>query len=321
MATDLRVAVLGSGAMGSLYGGRLARSGVDVTLVDVRADHVEAVRADGLRIDVDDAAITEEWGAGDGSVSVDVAATTDPGSVPDVDLVVVFVKSTATATAVADAAETGLLEGAEVLTLQNGLGNPETIAEYVPEERVIAGVTSHGATLAGPGRVFHAGAGPTRIGRYFAGNDGRVATVADAFRAAGFETEVTDAVGDAIWEKVLVNLGINAPTALARVDNGALAATGPGRCLVEAVVTEAAAVASAAGADVREDAVEHVLAVAAATAENRSSMRQDVEAGRETEIERLHGAVVDRAERAGIDVPVTRTLADLVRLAESSGGR
>jgi 2-dehydropantoate 2-reductase len=111
MATDLRVAVLGSGAMGSLYGGRLARNGVDVTLVDVLADHVEAVRADGLRIHVGDAAATDEWGAGDGSVSVDVAATTDPGSVPDVDLVVVFVTSTVTATAVADATETGLLGG------------------------------------------------------------------------------------------------------------------------------------------------------------------------------------------------------------------
>jgi 2-dehydropantoate 2-reductase len=316
VTTDLHVAVLGSGAMGSLYGGRLARSGVDVTLVDVWDEHVEAIREDGLRIEVGDAAATDDWGAAHGPVSVDVPATTDPGSVGDVDLVVVFVKSTATVEAMADADEAGLLDGADVLTLQNGLGNPETVAEFVPEERVIAGVTSHGATLEGPGRVFHAGAGPTRIGRYFAANDDRVETVAAAFRESGFETEVTGAVADAIWEKVLVNVGINAATALARVDNGALAATAPGRRLVEAAVREAVAVARAEGHDVRDNAVEHVIAVAEATAVNRSSMRQDVEAGRETEIERLHGAVVERAEAAGIDVPVTRTLADLVRLAD-----
>ena len=306
MTTEMRVAVLGSGAMGSLYGGRLAESGVDVTLVDVRREHVETIRSDGLRIST-----------GDGVETVGVEATTDPESVGPVELVVVFVKSTATATAMADADEAGLHEGADVLTLQNGLGNPETIAGYVPEERVIAGVTAHGATLEEPGHIFHAGRGPTRIGRYAADNGDRVAAVAGALRAAGFETEVTGDVEAAIWEKVLVNVGINAPTALARVTNGKLASTAPGRRVVEGAVAEAAEVARAEGHDVREDAVEHVLAVADETGENRSSMLQDVEARRRTEIERLHGAVVDRAERAGIDAPVNRTLAELVRLTES----
>jgi 2-dehydropantoate 2-reductase len=307
MPTEMRVAILGSGAMGSLYGGRLAQSGVEVTLVDIWDEHVETIQSDGLRIATDD-----------GVDGVDVAATTDPDAVGPVDLVVVFVKSTATETAMADAEEAGLLEGADVLTLQNGLGNPETIAEFVSAERVIAGVTSHGATLEGPGRIFHAGAGPTVIGRYFTANDERVEAIADAFREAGFETDVIDAVETAIWEKVLVNIGINAPTALARVENGALAATAPGRRLVEAAVTEAAEVAHAQGYEIRDDIVEHVLAAAEATGENRSSMRQDGEAGRRTEIERLHGAVVDRAESAGIDVPVNRTLADLVRLVDTA---
>lgn len=309
MTTGIRVAVVGSGAMGSLYGGRLATSGLDVTLVDTWEEHVDAIRTDGLRISTED-----------GAETVDVGATTDPGSVGPVDLVVLFVKSTATATAMADVDGTDLLEDADVLTLQNGLGNPETIAEFVPEQRVIAGVTSHGATLEGPGRVFHAGRGPTRIGRYFVENDERVAAVADAFREAGFETEVIDAVETAIWEKVLVNVGINAPTALARVKNGALASTDPGRRVVERAVIEAADVARTEGHEVRADVVEHVLGVADATGENRSSMLQDVEAGRQTEIERLHGSIVERAETAGIDVPVNRTLADLVRLAERGYG-
>ena len=308
MATDLSVAVLGSGAMGSLYGGRLADAGVDVTLIDVREDHVRAIRRAGLEIASPDGPAT----------TVDVAATTDPGAVGAVGLVVVFVKSTQTAAAVADAA-TLFEDEPDVLTLQNGLGNPETIAEFefVPASSVVAGVTAHGATLDGPGRVIHAGEGRTTIGRYFADNDAGVRRITRALRAAGFETDVTADVRTAIWEKVLVNVGINAPTALTRVDNGLLATTDPGTRLVEAAVTEAARVARAEGHDVREDVVDHVLGVAAATAANTSSMRGDVEAGRETEVERLHGEVVARAETAGIDVPVTRTLADLVRLTEA----
>lgn len=309
MATDLRVAVVGSGAMGSLYGGRLARSGVDVTLVDVWKEHVATIREEGLRI-----------ASSDGEERIDVPATTDPGSVGSVDLVFVFVKSTRTRVAMEDAAGAGLLGGADVLTLQNGLGNPETIAEFVPEERVVAGVTSHGATVEGPGRVFHAGTGPTRIGRYFTENDDRVETVAGALRGAGFETDVIAAVRDAIWEKVLVNVGINAPTALARVPNGALASRAPGRRVVAAAVTEAARVARNEGHEVREGVVDHVLDVADATAENRSSMRQDVEAGRRTEIEAIAGEVVARGERHGVATPTVRTLLELVRSWEDGAG-
>lgn len=305
MADTFQVAVVGSGAMGSLYGGRLAASGVDVTLVDPWAEHMEAIRNDGLRI-----------ASSDGTETVATEATTDAGSVDGVDLVVVFVKSTKTTTAMADAADAGLVKQADVLTLQNGLGNAELIAEFVPEERVIAGVTSHGATLEGPGRIFHAGVGPTQIGRYFTANDERVARIAGALREAEFETVVTDTVTEAIWRKVLVNIGINAPTALARVQNGVLEATAPGRRIVEASVTEAARVASAEGHDPGDDIVEHVFQIAEATKENASSMRQDVESGRETEIERLHGAVVERADRVDIAVPINRLLADLVRLAD-----
>lgn len=306
MPTDLRVAVIGSGAMGSLYGGRLAASGVEVTLVDIWTEHIETIREQGLRIT-----------SSDDEETIDVAATTNPESIESVELVLLFVKSTATETAMADAAETGLLNDADVLTLQNGLGNPETIAEFVPEKRVIAGVTSHGATMDGPGQIFHAGAGPTSIGRYFAENDDHVKRIARTLQDAGFETIVTDAVRDAIWEKVLVNIGINAPTALARVKNGTLATTAPGRRIVETAVMEAARVAHSEGHDIRQDIVDHVLAVAETTGGNRSSMRQDVEAGRKTEIEKLHGAVVARADRVDINAPVNRTLADLVRLAET----
>lgn len=308
MTRDARIAVLGGGAMGSLFGGLLAASGVDVALVDTGTEHVRTVDEEGLRLR-----------SPEGERTVAVSATTDPAAVGAVDLVVVFVKSPQTRSALAGA--TALLaDDPDVLTLQNGLGNPETIAEFVPEKRVVAGVTAHGATLEGPGRVFHAGEGATTVGRYFTDNDDRVRALARTLTEAGIETTVSGAIRDDIWEKVLVNVGINAPTAVARVENGLLATTDSGRRLVEAAVTEAARVARSEGRAVPGDPVSHVLDVAAATAENRSSMLQDVEAGRETEVEHLHGEIVRRARDHGLPAPVNRTLADLVRLGEIDAG-
>lgn len=299
------VAVIGSGAMGSLFGGHLAQAGVRVSFVDVWEAHVEAMNEEGLVIETPEG--TERI--------QDVQATTSPASVGPVDLLLVFVKSIHTRQAVADAAP--LLDGTDVLTLQNGLGNPETLAEFVDESRVIAGVTAHGSTMVGPGHIRHAGRGPTTIGRYFVDNDDRVAAIAETFTGAGIETAVAADITDAVWEKVLVNVGINAATALARVRNERLVTAEPGRRLLGRAVREATAVAAAEGVAVRDDIVDHVLDIAERTGANRSSMRQDVEAGRRTEIETLNGEVVRRAEAHDIETPVNRTLADLVRLTEA----
>ncbi|MFC6962634.1 ketopantoate reductase family protein [Halocatena marina] len=300
------IAILGSGAMGSLFGGLLSADGHDVTLIDVWEKHVHTINESGLTI-------TELNGT---ERTVDVPAVSDPDAAAPVDLVVVFVKSTDTKTALADAEP--ILDTADVLTLQNGLGNPETIAEFVSETQIIAGVTAHGSTLEAPGHISHAGVGSTSIGRYFDENDPTVEHIAEAFSRAGIDTEVTDDIRDAVWEKVLVNVGINASTALSRVQNGRLADTKPGTRLLQAAVTEAIAVARSEGRTVREDIVSHVKAVAEATGANTSSMRQDIEAGRQTEIERLNGEIVRLADQHDIEVPINRTMADLVRLAERS---
>lgn len=300
----MRIAIIGSGAMGSLYGGLLTEAGHDVTLVDVWEEHVRALTESGLQLSDDN-----------GHRTIDVSATTDQSSVTPPDLAVLFVKSTHTEAALDDAAPF-LTDDVDVLSLQNGLGNPEAIAEYVPERNVIAGVTTQGATIEGPGDVFHAGTGPTTIGQYFGDDRAGLDALAEVFTDAGLPTMVSESIRDDIWEKVLVNVGINAPTALARVENGELATTGPGRRLVADAVSEAAAVARREGCDVRTDIVDYVQDVAEQTGANASSMLQDVRAERKTEIDTIHGAVVDRAADYSIDVPVNRTLADLVRLTE-----
>lgn len=291
--------------MGSLFGGTLAIAGHDVTLVDIWEEHVQTLNEDGLTISTQD---------GDDRI-IDITATTDATTVDSVDLMMVFVKSIHTESAIEDAAPI-LDEDTDVLTVQNGLGNAEAIAAHVPEDRIIGGVTSQGSILEGPGHITHAGESPTTIGRYFTDNGAAVERIADAFTKAGIETDVTESVRDVVWEKVLVNLGINAATGLARVTNGAIEATDPGRNLAEAAVSEGKAVAEDEGRTIRDDIFDHVLEISEETAPNKSSMRQDLEADRVTEIEKLNGVVVQRAERHGIETPVNRTLTQLVRLAE-----
>lgn len=300
----MHVVVIGSGAMGALFGGLLADAGQDVTLVDIWEEHVETMAREGLQIETPE---------GDRK-TISVKATTDASTISDADLALVFVKSIHTGEAIRDAQE--VLDGVDVLTLQNGLGNAEALAEVVDESKVIAGVTAHGSTLLEPGVIRHAGRGETTIGRYFAANDRRVNEIANIFTEAGIETAVSGEIQEDIWEKVLVNIGINPATALSRIRNGTLAETDAGNRLVARAISEGKDVAETEGYAVRDDIVEYVLDVAEQTGENKSSMRQDVEANRKTEIERLNGEVIRRADRHDIDVPANEMLTDLIRLTE-----
>lgn len=302
----MHVAVIGAGALGTLFGARLADAGETVTLVGHPGRHLDAVARSG---------ITVEGPAGDRN-TVPVETTTDHDAVGDADWVLLAVKSYDTASAMADIADA--LSDQSVLTVQNGLGNAETIADFVPSERVVVGTTAHGASIPDPGHVVHAGTGETVVGRYFAANDDEVETIAEALTSAGIQTSVTDRPRDAIWEKVIVNTGINAATALARVPNGALVKYPPGERLLERAIEEGVAIARAEGQLIPDDVVARAESVARRTAPNRSSMRQDVEAGSRTEIEALNGAIVSLGTDHGIETPVNRTLADLIRLASTA---
>lgn len=299
----MRFAVLGAGALGSVLAGTLAAEH-SVTLVGHESPHLGAIRDSGLTVERPNGS-TE---------SHRLDATQDHGAVSDADVLIVAVKAYDTVAAMDDVEP--YLGDVDVLTLQNGLGNAETIQTVVPPERVIAGTTTNGAYVGEPGVAHHTGWGETTIGRLWAENDERVGTLAAAFRSVGFETSVTADVGRAIWQKVLVNVGINPITALAGVQNGALVEVGPGRRLLEAAVREAEMVANQEGHEFERDPVAVTMDVARETADNWSSMRQDVERGSQTEIGALNGAIVELAEGHDLAVPVNNTLVDLVRLME-----
>jgi 2-dehydropantoate 2-reductase len=304
--SPLRVAVIGAGAMGSLFGARLAAR-QDVVLLDRWEDHVEAINAHGLTLVHPDGE----------SETVAVPATTDVADIPDADLAIIFVKSHETEWA-ARQAEQCLRSDGLALTLQNGLGNAAVLARILGETRTVQGVTAHGATLTGPGSVRHAGAGPTHLAEV-PDAARSVQEVAEALTAAGLETTVSEDVQSLVWGKLVINAGINALTALLRVPNGQLIAVPAARVLLEAAVREAAAVARAKGIDLPyPDPIARTTEVASATGTNRSSMLADVLRGAATEVEVINGAVVREGEQVGVATPVNAVLYRLVKALDET---
>jgi 2-dehydropantoate 2-reductase len=296
------VVVFGAGSLGSVVGGLLA-SVHDVTLVG-RSPHVDAVRERGLRL----------TGQVDRTVHPD--AVTELGAA-SADLAVVTVKAYDTAAAAAALARCEL--GA-ALSLQNGMGNEETLGGAL-DCPVLAGTTTYGARFREPAVVECTGVGSVTLGPRPNASDGTDADVThevcEAFRSADVDARVEADMESRLWEKLAVNAGINPVTALAGVENGALV-DGPAREVAEATAAEVATVARVAGVDLPEEAArEAVGAVAESTAANRSSMLQDVAAGRRTEVDAISGYVVDAAEGP---VPVNGSLSALVRAWEAARG-
>jgi 2-dehydropantoate 2-reductase len=303
----MKIAVIGAGAMGSLFGALLAEGGHKVWLCDIWQDHINALKQNGLKIEREGETRT-----------VRLNAASDPRQIGESELVLIFVKSTQTQSAAQSAALLADRNG-WVMTLQNGMGNAEIIAEHTPSNRVLAGTTSHGATMLKAGSIRHAGAGPTTVGMWAGGaKEFQIARkIADQFTQAGIETVAVEAVRPVIWDKLLVNVGINAITALTGIKNGQILDLESTREISRVAVEEAAAVAQAQGIEIRKDPVAHVFQVAAATAANRSSMGQDVDHRRPSEIKAINGFVVREAGRMGLTAPVNQTLSALVETMEA----
>lgn len=293
------ILVYGAGSLGSLIGGLLA-SEHNVTLL-AREAHVEAIKAEGLKI------------TGEIERTVFPAAVTALEDADSPDLAIITVKAYDTESATRDLARTDI---ETVLSLQNGMGNEETLEEYL-ETSVLAGTTTFGAHLRDPGVVGCTGVGSVTIGPYGDTSQTVTTRVGDGFRAAGIETEVVCDPDPLLWEKLAVNAGINPVTALARVRNGAILEGETADIAVQAAL-ETAMVARTQGVVVSDSRVrDAVQSVVAATAENRSSMLADVKGGQRTEIDAINGYVIAQADQ---EVPINQTLATLIRAWEAGEG-
>jgi 2-dehydropantoate 2-reductase len=296
----MRVTFIGAGAMGGLFGSLMTESGLDVQLVDIWEEHVQMIKEKGLRIDCD------------GQIRhVTLDIYTDYRMSRPADLVVIFVKGPQTAEAARAAAEI-ISPNGMVLTLQNGLGNADILAETLDPKKVITGTTSYGSMVLGPGSIRHAVIGPTIIGPWAGGDIDKVKETARVLSKGTIDTEVKEDVKALVWNKLMVNVGINAIVALTHIKNGQLIDLEITKELSQTAVEEGLAVAEALGINVRKDAVEHCWWVAEETAKTRASMGQDVDNKRQTEIGTINGAIVRLGKELGIETPINFTLTALI---------
>lgn len=304
----MKIAIIGPGALGCLLASFFFEAKEDITLVDYRPERAALLRRQGIHLKTPD---------GDHRVMpipIALAAEVRP-----CDLAILTVKAHQTRAA-ARSLPLLLAPQGLALTLQNGLGNLEEMTQEIGPQRLLVGVAYLGATREAEGRVIFAGQGATYIGapRGSKVKPAEIGEVVDLFRRAGLNCQARTHMDVLLWEKLLINVGINALTALLRVRNGALMDLPEAWELAVAAASEAQAVARAAGVQLTGDPEIRLRRVCTATAANRSSMLQDILAGRFTEIEALNAQVVERGSALRVPTPVNRLLTQLLRALSRS---
>ncbi|TLZ44480.1 MAG: 2-dehydropantoate 2-reductase [Methanobacteriota archaeon] len=298
----VKVLVFGAGAMGSFFGGLLSKHH-DVLLIG-RSDHVKAIRAHGLRI------------SGKTSMIARPEAATAVPSNARPDFVFITVKAYDTADAMS--ALEKLADRSIFVTLQNGLGNAETIAKTA--HRVIAGTTTVGVMFVGPGEVRHGGIGDAVVGVWSHVGEKDLVRLRDVLAEAGIVVTVTSDIRSELWAKLVVNASINPLAAIAGIPNGRLVRDKRLAEVMDAICREAVAVAKAEGAKLDVEELRHRTAIVAKrTAANRGSMLQDLDRHRRTEIDAIVGPIVRSAAKHRIPVPLSQALYAVVRAREAAG--
>jgi 2-dehydropantoate 2-reductase len=292
------ILVIGTGALSTLFAARLSESGHQVSMLGTWKDGIHALNQNGARVSELDG--TER--------AFQVRATDDPGEVRDVKHAIVLVKSWQTKR-VAEKLKGILAPDGMVLTLQNGLGNRETLARDLGAGRVALGVTTTGATLLGPGLVKVGGEGVISLEQNQA-----LGPLEAALRSSNFNLQIVNDARSLMWGKLIINAAINPLTALLQVPNGELLSHPWARRAMSALAREAAEVAEAEQVNLPfSNPIEAVEEVARKTAKNLSSMFQDVRRGAPTEIDAICGAVTKRGEAHGIATPYNRSCWQLVK--------
>lgn len=289
----MKVGVIGPGAIGCLYAARLAKSGAKVYLVDHDMDRAARLAKSGISVEHDGEVISE----------TPTVVTQIPTGL---DWILVVTKAHHTASL-------RFPPDTPVLTLQNGLGNVETLCSMLGSARVMAGATSEAATLLEEGKVRHAASGKSSFGAWTSCN---CDPALEALRGAGFDVDLTESPGQLIWEKLAINAGINPLTAILNVPNGRLLELNEARQLMRDLVVEAAKVASTEGYRFDQSLVETAEEVCAQTANNISSMLQDIRNNKQTEIDAISGEIIRRATIASLPTPRTRVITQIVRSLE-----
>lgn len=302
----MRIYMIGAGAMGGFYGGLMFKSGYDVTLIDPRAEHIDRILQQGLRI-----------GGVRGEHVIKLPAQTSPDGLPPADMAIIFSDTNATREA-AKTARQVLKPDGFALTLQNGIGNVETLVAELGEKRVAAGVTMNSGAHPELGRVLYTNVGMTSLGELDGQVTPRIKAVAEMFNKAEIPTEIIDSPMSQIWTKFVLNCSLNAMTAISGLRAGEIYRTLELRELLGKVLDEILLVVERKGiklleTDPRKKIMEHCR-----TRYNKPSMMQHVEQGRRTEVDSINGALVREGKALGLSLPYNETIVALVKGVEKS---
>ena len=306
---DLKVAVLGAGAMGCLFGGLLAEKGLNVILIDVWKEHVDAINKDGLKMD----------GHG-GDRVIKVKATSDPSSLDKVDAIIVMCKATALEPAL-NSIKNIIGDKTVFMSFQNGIGHEAIIQSIVGNEKVIGGTTTQASNILGPGHIMNHGSLPSWIGEYEGGITDRIKEIADTFTAHNLETIAAEDVKKRKWMKLFALTAIGPLSAIFDLHHTDLyinnKANEVSRGLGKEIILETREVALADGVNVSEDECLFMFnKIVDSMQTNKSSMAFDVQYKRKTEIDFISGAVSKIGKKHGVKTPLNDLMYKMIKVKE-----
>jgi 2-dehydropantoate 2-reductase len=303
----MKIVIVGPGAMGSLFAAFLSKSKEEVWLLDKDKSRADKIRQLGIIVQ----GVSGNWQA-------KVPCATDAKEIQTADLIIICVKSYDTKQAIMEVKPL-ISDSTQILTLQNGLGNIEIISEVAGAEKVIGGVTNQGATLLEAGHIRHAGKGENVLGRIDGKIPVQLRSIREIFNKVGLETRISRDIKGLLWSKLIINAGINALTAITRLNNGRLVEFEGTRRILREAVTEAVKISKRKRIKlIYDDPLVKVEAVCEATSLNISSMLQDVLKKRRTEIDFINAVIVRYGQELGIPTPVNSVLTDLIKSIEQS---
>lgn len=300
----MRIAVIGAGAMGSIYGGRLSAEN-EVYLVDTCETVVSQIQKEGLRI--------EEGGKT--HLYHPKACTSTEGMEP-VDLVILFVKALFSKAALT--ANQGIIgPDTYVMTLQNGSGHEDILGEFVSQDRIIIGTTNDNGAVLGPGHVRRGGCGETNVGMLTEDKGGFLPVLKESFDRCGFHVAIHENIQQLIWDKLFTNVSLSAVTGILQVKIGYIAANGHAWNMTERLIREAAAVARGLGLKADEEKIiEKVRNTSLMSPEGITSICADLRDGRRSEVDTISGSVVRASKKCGVPAPTHEFVVEMVHAME-----
>ena len=306
---DTKVAVLGAGAMGCLFGGLMAEKGLDVVLIDVWKDHVDAINKNGLKMD----------GHG-GDRFIKIKATTDPSTLKPVDAIIIMCKATALKKALTSSKNI-IGDKTMLMSFQNGIGHEAIMQEIAGKNKVLGGTTTQASNIVGPGHIKNHGSLPSWIGEYEGGMSDRVSDLAETFTAHNLETIDVADIKKRKWMKLFALTAIGPLSSVFDLHHTDLYITNKNqkvsRNLGKQIILETRAVAKADGVDVTEDeCLEMFNKIVDSKQTNKSSMCFDILNKRKTEIEFINGAVAKIGKSHGIKTPMNDLMYNMIMVKE-----